>query len=211
MAPEVSRDRKKLVWDRAVFKRRITSQLKLAATDDNPDNVRNCISIINSFLDNVREIDAEIAQTYYVDGADVSEELMKELDNQSLYNTELLNKLSALKVCDSPAANSRGELKLPKLPELKCASFDGEGTSQLQFHSFLAQYNNVVGFREDLSGSMKLTYLKSYLKGYAYKLVQHLQIVDLNYKIAIDLLKAEFLNIECLVDDLLKKTFEFKN
>ena len=52
----------------------------------------------------------------------------------------------------------------------------------------------MVGLRSNLSGSTKLTYLKSFMKGYAAKVLHHLQVTDANYDIAISLLEKEFLN-----------------
>ena len=97
-----------------------------------------------------------------------------------------------------------------KLPDLKCDKFSGEGTNELQYHAFITKFNNVVGYRANLSDATKLTYLKTYLQGYAAKIVQHLQISNANYKIALELLTREFLDINALVDDLLTKLFELK-
>ena len=56
----------------------------------------------------------------------------------------------------------------------------------------------------------KLTYLKSYLKGYALKIVTHLQVTDSNYQIALDMLDAEFLNKPALIDDLIRQLLSLK-
>ena len=64
--------------------------------------------------------------------------------------------------------------------------------------------------RVNLAKSTKLTYLLRYLKGYAYKIVQHLQITDDNYDVAIELLGNEFLNKPALIDELFKKLSELK-
>ena len=65
----------------------------------------------------------------------------------------------------------------------------------------------MVGLRTTLSNSTKLTYLKNYVKGYAYKLISHLQISDVNYQIAIEVLEKEFLNKEALIDELFKTLY----
>jgi len=96
------------------------------------------------------------------------------------------------------------------LPDIKCDSFSGEGVSNLEFHSFISQFDNIIGLRTNLTNSIKFTYLRSYLRGYALKLVQHLQITDQNYLTALDLLKSEFLNKPALVEDLLQRLLDLK-
>ena len=98
-----------------------------------------------------------------------------ELDDQSNYYAEVKRKLSFISVTEKKTVLHE-DYNL-KLPDIKCDSFSGEGTSHLEFHSFITQFNNIVGFRDNLSKCTKLIYLKSYLKGYALKLISHLQII----------------------------------
>ena len=65
-----------------------------------------------------------------------------------------------------------------------------------------------MGYRSNLSDSTKLTYLKTYLRGYALKIVQHLHVTNGNYLIAIELLEREFLNVDSLTDELFKKLLQ---
>ena len=67
-----------------------------------------------------------------------------------------------------------------------------------------------MGNRVNLAKSTKVTYLLIYLKGYAHKIVHHLQITDDNYDVAIELLGNEFLNKPALIDELFKKLLEMK-
>jgi len=55
-----------------------------------------------------------------------------------------------------------------------------------------------------------MTYLKSYLTGYALKVVSHLKTNDENYSVAMSLLESEFLNKEQLIDDLFGKLIKLK-
>ena len=55
-----------------------------------------------------------------------------------------------------------------------------------------------------MSASTKFTYLSTYLKGYALKVVRHLIVNDLDYIDAPGLLEKEFLNEDSITDDLLK-------
>ena len=50
-----------------------------------------------------------------------------------------------------------------------------------------------------------MTYLRSYLTGYAYKIISHLSIRDDNYEVALSLLKDEFLGTEFIVDEYFRQ------
>jgi len=208
--------RRKLVRLRAAVKAKVTNQFALMTVDSSPVNISTGKAIIGKLLDKITEFDTEIYElmSEAIVGEKIPDELSRELSGQSGYLTEQYNKLATFH--DSPVADSvdkkyvgASECKL-KLPELKCESFSGEATTNLQYHSFISQFNNVVGLRTNLSDSTKFTYLKTFLKGYAFKLIQHLQVTDLNYKVALDLLNGEFLNENAIVDDLLKKLLEIK-
>jgi len=213
-SPKIIANRKKAVRSRAGLKGKITTQLALMNADPSDNNIANCKMLIGKILPKIEELDSVIIDSYseeFADDESIPDSLSIEIDKQTEYITEIHNKLSLFNstavVPDKPKSSSNCKLKLP---DLKCDSFTGEGTSQLQFHSFLSQFNNIVGFRSEISDSVKLTYLRNYLKGYALKLVEHLQITDLNYNVCIDLLKSEFLNETILVDDLLKKLLDLK-
>ena len=75
----------------------------------------------------------------------------------------------------------------------------------MEYNTFLIEFNNIVGFRSGSSNSTKFTYLKTYLKGYALKVINHLQVNDVNYPTALTLLEGEFLNKESLIEDLFAK------
>jgi len=202
--------RRSLVTQRAVLKRKITINFRLIDTDSSPENVNSCKGTIRELLTKISDIDSKINETYMSDEVDeeLSEEFAVELEAQSIYSADVKNKLARMAV-DKKPADEPSNCKL-KLPDIRCETFTGEGESHLEYHSFLSQFNNVIGFRSGLSDSTKLMYLTTYLKGYAHKLVQHLQVNDENYSVALNLLNAEFLNKDAIVDDLLKKLTELK-
>ena len=69
---------------------------------------------------------------------------------------------------------------------------------------FFTQFENFVsGVKVD---SLKLQILKSYWRGYPLQIIQNLLISNVNFSIAADLLKVEFLDI-----DLIKKTYIPRN
>jgi len=210
--------RKKLIAQRGVIKRKITCTFKLIEKDSSVDNFSNCTESIKNMLKDIAKLDTKINDSFCADegSEEISEEFSSELDSQTSYSSSVMNQLSALSHkpesdsgTKSTVSESMSSCKL-KLPELKCEPFAGEGTSFLEFHVFISQYNNIIGLRSDISKAMKLTYLKTYLKGYALKLVQHLQVNDINYDVALELLNSEFMNKPSIVDDLLKKLLELK-
>jgi len=211
---------KSLVKRRATVKAKITNQLVIVNADGSLVNVTNCIALIEEYLVEIKRYDSKICDLLAKDCSDedfIPDTASAELSKQTRYVTNITNKLSHLKAgLPSPKASATvpQQVSAPdgklKLPELRCSSFSGEGTNSLDFHAFITEFNNIVGSRRNISDSCKLTYLKTYLKGYANKLVQHLQVSDENYSIALDLLKLEFLNVESLVDELLKKLLRLK-
>ena len=95
-----------------------------------------------------------------------------------------------------------------KPPSLECVQFSGREQDKFAFHNFLNQFNNVIGSRKSLSKSAKQSYLYSYLRGYALKLVSHLVISDTNYETALQMLKDEFLDIPYIKDETLKNLYK---
>jgi len=206
-----------LVTQRAVLKRRITNSLKTLADEDSVTWNTNGVKLINEYLTKITELDDSIidCMTEGVVGEDLSTAVDEELDKQSSYSLTVRAQLSSLTTSESTSTPTNSKpINVTnctlKLPDLKCESFSGEGSSSLQFHNFLAQFNNIFGLRDNLTNSTKLSYLKSHLKGYAGKLIQHLTVVEPNYDIALDLLRKEFLNEGSLINDLLKKLFSLK-
>ena len=150
---------------------------------------------------------------------DLERDIDVELDSQTKYMLETKSRLAVLTNQQSspgsesgwPADNVRShELPIAKLPEIKCDHFSGEDNDHLAYFDFLTKFNNAVGKRPNLSKCTKLIYLKSYLRGYALKLVQHLHIVEDNYEEALAMLKDEFLDEESLIDDLFTKILDLK-
>ena len=132
----------------------------------------------------------------------------KELNSQTAYALNIETKLVELRTYIK--INTEGRpvnttVCETKLPNLQCVVFSGENTNSSDFVAFITQFKNVVGCRTNLSNSAKLTYLISYLKGYAFKVLKHLEINGDNYEIALNLLETEFLNKNGLIDDLYKR------
>ena len=205
---------KPYVLERAAYKCRITKTLNLLETSHESREFQNYLDMVNDNLVLVQTVDKKIVD-FLVDSMDEVDEqaFSSELEGQAEYVLSVKNKLTAHNPVDAPLGSSARTSVFPdvklKLPELNCDYFSGEGNN-LEFHTFKTQFDNVIGLRTNLSDSTKLTYLKSFLKGYALKLVQHLHITDQNYSIAIELLKNEFLDELAIVDGLFRKFLELK-
>jgi hypothetical protein len=219
----------KLVRRRAGYKANITSALKLLIemhrkhelTRDILD--RQEISI-NKWNDVIESLNSDLLDLF--DDADIDlndpgrlEEISKEVMYQAQIQTEL-SKLSSNFpiVINIPATNANSNndqlfaAALNKLqtvevkpPILKCTTFSGTGADRLEFKNFLVQFQNCVDAGGRLPHSAKLTYLRSYLTGYAFKIISHLSINNENYDIALHLLRDEFLDIEYIIDESMKQ------
>ena len=201
---------KDLITKRAVVKRRITGIFQKAAQVDNP-NIPLYKQSIEEYLREICALDNNICDL--MSSEELDEDCIKEIDNQTNYHIDIRQKVSELYNSSSDSVIAKVSATTDcrvQLPDLKCDYFTGEGTSVLQYHAFISQFNNIVGLRSNLTDGTKFTYLKNYLKGYALKLVQHLHVSDENYPVALNLLNKEFLNKDALVDNLLKKLFDLK-
>ena len=131
---------------------------------------------------------------------------MAEITSQIGYKDSIRDELTLIKrqIDISLPANSNPLLQPPmavKIPKLKCKIFDGTSKYKLEFKKFLMQFSNCIDACGTLSNANKLTYLRSYLSGYALKITSHLSVTDDNYDVALSLLKEEFLNIPYIVDE----------
>ena len=75
-------------------------------------------------------------------------------------------------------------------PRLQCPKLSGRMYNKFEFKNFLAQFYNCVSSMSSDKG--KLSLLKSYLTGYAAKLLSHLTLEEANYEVAIKLLQKNF-------------------
>src|SRR5215469_7781531 len=96
------------------------------------------------------------------------------------------------------------------LPKLDCEIFSGKETDPFAFASFLNRFNNLIGFKNDITEAVKLQYLCSYVKGYAYSIISHLSIINSNYSVALKLLKDEFLDVKFITDEIFKIIINYK-
>ena len=91
-----------------------------------------------------------------------------------------------------------------KPPPLECGTFSGKEKDKFAFSTFLKQFENVIGYKKNLSDAAKQTYLYGYLRDYALKVVKHLTISDANYQVALQMLKQEFQDDNYIADETFK-------
>jgi len=203
-----TKSRANLKKERSVPKRQITLALKKIEADKSESTIKAAFDTITPLINKIKELDKLILLSLYnEDSEELPDEYIEELDDCTNYHLELQKTLNEHKTPKSaaPANKAPRANNEAKLPELKCSSFTGEDVDSLKYHDFLTQFKNVVDFRVNLSDSSKFTYLRSYLRGYALKIVQHLTVTGENYSVALKLLENEFLNKEEIVNGLFKK------
>lgn len=194
---------------RAVYKRKVTLALNKADVAMQRGAVTEIAALrqeIQRNLDQVRAYDESMISQLLDDKCD-EKVVDAETLAQSNYSTDIEIRLRQLKDGESerkiPVAPP--SMKEVRLPELKCELFSGEGVCHMKYFTFLTKFNNLVGNRPNLTNSAKLTYLKSYLTGYALKIVEHISINDVNYKVALELLDKSFLNKGAVLDQLCER------
>ena len=201
----------------AGFKSRVTIELKqleevpLANLSDESFLRRQ--ESITSYLKKIKDINVEMLDLYVVyDVPDDDEKKLDEIKSQSEYAIEIGDRIAViakrLHDRDNPPPTSSGVLgskeSSVKLPRLECGKFDGESEDKMAFKTFLQQFHNCINIAGQLSNSSKLIYLRSYLTGYAFRVISHLSMSDDNHDVALKLLKEEFLDEEYIVDETFK-------
>ena len=174
-------------------------QKQIKVIDEESLRVNNWNEVINIFMQNTN-YNIKDEESYNL-----------ELDSQAEYN---INNLIIIDTYEDhlTSENTKASavilineiLSDGKLPPLTCGTFDGKEKDKFAFHNFLNQFNNVIDSKKHLSESVKLLYLIGYLRDYALKQVNHSSLTDSNYKVALNLLKEEFLDKEFIIDKTLK-------
>ena len=209
--PELQDLLKPLIKKRGGYKSCITVALNklcsLSIDDLTKENFLRRQEAIEQYLQKVQDINDQILDVFL--DKDVSETdptKLDEISSQVEYTAQIHDELAKIE-CNINAksqpdvvTSKSDPLMAVKLPKLTCKVFDGESTDKLEFKNFLLQFNNCVDSSGKLSDSSKLTYLRSFLSGYAFKVISHLSISDDNYAIALTLLKDEFLDVPYIVD-----------
>ena len=209
---------------RGTHKRKVTIFLKKLSELKEKDELtasfcKKQVNEIESEIAEVKDFDTKIVDFMASHSIELSDESFynDELDSQAMYSVDVgieLDKYYNILSSNIPTSDSSTDKLLEVLnrlnfnegkpPPLECGTFTGKEKDKFAFHSFLTQFNNVIGSRKNLSDATKQTYLYGYLKDYALKIVKHLTISDENYHLALQLLKQEFLDIDYIIDETYK-------
>ena len=212
--PDLSDLLSPLIKKRAGYKSCVTIALdklgSLSADDLTREVFLRRQEIVNNYMLKIQEVNEDILDAFLKKDIDASDpdklsELTSQIEYQDIVQDRLANierSINSQSPSDSGALNPSMHVKLPKL---KCSTFNGESSDKLAFKNFLVQFNTCVDACGKLSGANKLIYLRSFLAGYAFKVISHLSISDSNYAVAIDLLKEEFLDIPFIIDETFKQ------
>ncbi|KFM75231.1 hypothetical protein X975_13019, partial [Stegodyphus mimosarum] len=141
---------------------------------------------INSSFDSLFGLCTDESIDAYVKEKEEIDDIL--LDVEVELNRKLAELSKENKSESSGCTNAENNVKLPKIT---LPTFSGNLHEWLSFKDiFLAS----VDSNPNLTDAVKLQYLKSALRGDAYRIVQSISIVDSNYKLAFSLLEERFSN-----------------
>lgn len=94
-----------------------------------------------------------------------------------------------------------------KLPTIQLPTFSGKYEDWLQFHEL---FQSVIENNTSLSAIQKFFYLKSSLQGPALDVIQSLEVSEINYETAWELLKSRFDNKRVIVNNHVSSLFDIQ-
>ncbi|XP_045477941.1 uncharacterized protein LOC123683085 [Harmonia axyridis] len=131
------------------------------------------------------EEDRDIVETKYFKVISMATRTMNQFEN------------SPSQKSDKPTTHSS-----IKLPEISIPNFSGDIK---QWPSFFELFNALITDNENLSDIQRLMYLKSALSKEPLKLIENLEVVGLNFNIAINTLKDRYDNPYLIVNSYIRK------
>ena len=206
----MSQEIKRLISQRAYKKGLITQDLKALDKLEQKDLsfllLDQYISNIEKNLEIIEEFDARICE-------DMEEsELQVVLTSARTYHMDISVKIVSYKSLRDklstktgpiPSGSTTGKtVKLP-LPPIQLQPFQNNLVNPFAYYSFKKSFSNAIAGMPDLTESQKLIYLKGYLTGEAFNLVENLPIQDDSFKLAIQLLDSNFLDKDLIIDKTL--------
>ena len=142
-----------------------------------------------------------------------------QIDNDFLQTSEVLNIISVLNdaiknktvIHDVPAVKQKSfSSACVKAPKLKMLSFSDNKIGPFSFYKFLSVFMNTMESLPDISNRDKFCYLKSYVQGKAFSMIENLPVNDCSFELALSLLKDEFLDKEFLINSVFSKITSVK-
>ena len=207
----MSRKVKKLVGQRSYNQGLIDHDLRALEGLDQKDItyhlLEQYISKIDVSLDIIETFDRQICED--LEDAELQDVLHSSRTyfmniSVRLAKFRLLRDTLAPKMTPDPTikATASKAVKLP-LPPIHLDTFKNNSDNPFAYYSFKKSFLNAIAGMPDLTNSQKLIYLKGYLSGEAFNLVENLPIEDTNFKLALQLLDKSFLDSQLIVDKTL--------
>ena len=163
--------------------------------------------ILQERLDTLKNLDEQILElvedetkitTEIEEAADFNEriyECMVKIDSILCLKQEKPDPMNQHPVLATTAGQSA--TKSTRLPKLILKKFNGEA---YQWQSFWDSFSSSVNTNESLSDVEKFNYLRSLCEQGAASTIVGLALTDTNYKVAVDLLKKRFGNVDVVIN-----------
>ena len=177
---------------------------KVALTEDDVDEIRALLEIVNSKILMLENYDSQITETCDMDSVQTeTDDIQTHTVNYKIRAAVIKQKLER-KVSPNSASinNSRSSANDSyKLKRLSLASFGG---SQIDWLSFYQDFVASVDSNDNMSGITKFRYLKDCLHGEARRAIDGLPITNSSYAQAMQILKSRYHDVEKMVETYMK-------
>ena len=124
--------------------------------------------------------------------------------NLKLSGYKAMRECLMAKKSPKPSGNSTpGKIvKLP-LPPIQIQTFENNSENPFSYYTFKKSFKNAIAGMSNLTGAQKLIYLKGYLTGEAWNLVENIPMEDDSFDQAVKLLDINFMEKELVIDKTL--------
>ncbi|XP_058987780.1 uncharacterized protein LOC131806914 isoform X1 [Musca domestica] len=147
-------------------------------------------------MDEIRKLHLELSTVHGMEEVDLEFEEIEEKFESKMQ--DMIRRIDGLK-----EESLEVELKRVQIP-----SFSGHVEEWSSFHDL---FKKMIDENSKLSKVQKLYYLKTNLKGEAFRLVQHLQVTEANYEAAWELLEKRYGNRRILFTKLVDRILDHQN
>ena len=108
--------------------------------------------------------------------------------------------LGARAIAEAIKTSNSGFSKL----KLDCPNFEGNKKDKFHYKDWIRKFNNVISGSGNVSNKLKLQYLQSKCIGEAGSFIQHLELLNDNYLVAINILEKHYLDKALIRDELIE-------
>ena len=217
-----------LKGSRRAYRGKITHQLNQLESNSNAGTLnemfydREAVKI-NKYLDKIDEIEMQMSDiwdkydvpleaTSRMNDVKKSDELQLEVTSKlTSYRESLKGPPEAANVSTKEIVEAMSKNQgAPGNNLITCELFDGGKGDAFAFKYWLSQFENMLASGKTMANRFKLSSLRNHLThtGFAFKLIDKLEINDDNYEVALQKLKDEFLDVNKIVDKLLDQLLE---